>query len=264
MNQNLIIQYAQKLDQARLSREEIDSLFHNGEKFSLEEAYSIQRHGIDLRLKAGEKILGFKMGLTSKAKMVQMNLHTPIYGVLTSSMLIQSTEFNFQKLIHPKIEPEIAFITSKNLSTPLTLEQAPEYISHFCPALEILDSRFRGFKYFTLEDVIADNASSSHFVLGEKIPVSQVVDPIKSLPDFLLKFTENNELKHSEKLSAILDHPLLSLVELSKMFALEKREIPAGSIILAGAVTPALALQSKSEFKNEIESLGIAKLIVFH
>jgi 2-oxo-3-hexenedioate decarboxylase len=108
-----------------------------------------------------------KMGLTSEAKRKQMNLDSPVYGVLTDRMQVPAGGvFRLRGFIHPKIEPEIAFRTSRELRGKISREEALDACSSAMAAMEILDSRYVDFKYFSLPDVVADNSSSCMFVLG--------------------------------------------------------------------------------------------------
>src|SRR5882672_2029003 len=105
---------ARDLDEALVQRREIAPLTKTYGDFVLETAYRVQERGIALRLARGETIAGYKMGLTSAAKRAQMNLGAPIYGVLTDAMRVHRTLRTGQG-VHPKIEPEIAFITAREL-----------------------------------------------------------------------------------------------------------------------------------------------------
>src|SRR6267142_4546966 len=98
-----------------------------------------------------------------------MGLAQSVYGVLTDTMRISDgAEFQVARGIHPKVEPEIAFVTSRQLRGDLKLEEAEGAIASICAALEIADSRYRAFRYLSLADVVADNSSSSYFVLAKR------------------------------------------------------------------------------------------------
>src|SRR5258708_9663932 len=161
----MIEEHARRLEQALLARREIPQLTTSHGDFDLETAYRIQEQGVALRLQRGEKIVGYKMGLTSAAKRAQMSLEAPIYGVLTDAMQVRG-EVRVSDGVHPKIEPEIAFLTGRALSGRISRDEALEALRSVTPALEVLDSRFKGFKYFSLPDVVADNCSSWRFALG--------------------------------------------------------------------------------------------------
>lgn len=207
---------------------------------SLAEAYAIQRASVARRVQRGERLIGMKMGLTSHAKMQQVGVHEPIFGHLTDAMLIphQGT-LDLTGLIHPRIEPELYFITNAALSAPLTFEAAHDLISHVGLALEIIDSRYQNFK-FSLNDVVADNASSCRFVLGPEVPLATARERLDALE---MVMSLDGAPRQRGTSSDILDHPVHSLVALSRMLAATGHTLPAGSIVLAGAATAAEPLR---------------------
>ena len=133
---------ARLLDEARLEAREIPPLTRAHPTLALPEAYAIQAEGIRLRTARGERVVGLKMGLTSEAKRRQMNLDSPVYGVLTDRMQVPAGgTLRLQGAIHPKIEPELAFRTSRELRGRITREQALDACASVFAAMEILDSR---------------------------------------------------------------------------------------------------------------------------
>jgi 2-oxo-3-hexenedioate decarboxylase len=238
---------ARELDDALLARREIAPLVQTHGAFDLPAAYRVQERGIAMRLSRGEKIVGYKMGLTSAAKRAQMNLGLPIYGVLTDAMRVEGT-LRVADGVHPKIEPEIAFVTKRPLSGRISREQALAALEGVAAALEVLDSRFTGFKYFSLPDVVADNCSSWRFVLG----------PLREPRDtggLAMRMRVDGRLAQEADSNAISGHPLESLVQLVELLP---HPLPAGSIVLAGAATVAEALRPGMEISLEVEGLGSA------
>jgi 2-oxo-3-hexenedioate decarboxylase len=236
---------ARVLDVALTQKREIQPLTKTHGEFDLATAYEVQARGIELRRRRGEKIVGYKMGLTSEAKRKQMSLGAPIYGVLTDAMRV-SGEVRSADGVHPKIEPEIAFVTARPLHGRITREEAHAALQSVAPALEILDSRFAGFKYFSLTDVVADNCSSWRFVLGELLP-PKAVDGLR------MRMAVNGTVVQETDSNAISGHPLDSLVQLVAMLP---HPLPAGSIVLAGAATVAEPLRPGVEISLDIETLG--------
>lgn len=228
---------ALRLDQALRSRQEIPRITEQFPDLSLAQAYQVLLAGIDLRVARGEKIVGWKMGLTSVAKRQQMNLDRAIWGVLTDAMLVENHgNLRVADGVHPKIEPEIAFRTSRALSGHLTREEAWSAVESVCAALEILDSRYVGFKYFSLPDVIADNASSWRFCLG---PWQKPCD----VADLPMEMAVNGQTVQRGTSAAISGHPVESLVQLVDLLAENGLSLPAGSIVMTGAATLAEPLQ---------------------
>lgn len=218
--------------------------------FTLDEAYQIQELSIQQREQRGEKRVGVKLGFTSQEKMRQMGVNHLIWGVITDAMHVKNGgEIDLSNFNHPRIEPEIAFITKEVIDGPLTMENALEKISAICPAMEVIDSRYEKFK-FTLEDVVADNTSSAAFVLGDEVGVNT------DISDCVVKMYENDEVVQQGSTAALLGHPIQCVVQVSELLAKKGQALPAGSIILAGAATAAHAMQAGCTYKTEIETIG--------
>jgi 2-oxo-3-hexenedioate decarboxylase len=206
--------------------------------FNVDESYAIQKEAIQLRYDRGEKFIGVKLGFTSKAKMEQMGVHDMIWGILTDDMLFENgTTLPFSKFIHPRAEPEICFRTKKDLPAELSLETAPDYIDGIAAAIEIIDSRYQNFK-FSLEDVIADNCSSSGLVIGDWHPVDTPVQ------DLAIQMSFDGKEVASGNSNAILGNPWESMVAAARLTAKYSQKVPAGSLIMAGAATAAVYLES--------------------
>jgi 2-oxo-3-hexenedioate decarboxylase len=230
---------ARRLDDARLLGHEVERLTLEAPELTLEQAYRVMDAGLTLRERRGERVVGMKMGLTSEAKRKQMNLAAPIYGVLTDAMQVRGA-FRMTGALHPKIEPEIAFHFARGLRGRPGRAEVLAACSGVCAALEILDSRYRGFKYFSLPDVVADNASSSHFVLADRwTPAAEV-----SLGEVELVLSVDGAVRQRAKGSAISGDPVLSVVQLCELLDARELALAAGSIVLAGAATAAEPLQA--------------------
>lgn len=230
---------ARRLDDARLEGREVERLTLEVPDLTLEQAYRIMDAGVVLREKRGERVVGLKMGLTSEAKRKQMSLGAPIYGVLTDAMQVRGS-FRMKGSLHPKIEPEVAFRFAGGLRGRPGRAEVLAACTGVCTALEILDSRYRDFKYFSLPDVVADNASSSHFVLADRwTPAAGL-----SLGEVELVMSVDGAVRQRAKGSAISGDPVLSMVQLCQLLSDRGLGLPPGSIVLAGAATVAEPLRA--------------------
>ena len=242
------------LDQAAMNAREIDriSLAH---PIDLDAAYRIQALNIGRRLARGERLVGMKMGFTSVAKMRQMGVAESIWGRLTDAMEVGSGgELAFSRYVHPRAEPEIAFRLKHALSGEVSRDEALAAIETVAPAIEIIDSRYRDFK-FTLVDVVADNSSSSSFVLGEwRSP--------PDLADLKVSLEIDGEVVQSGSTAAILDDPVQSLVAAARLAHAGGDPLQAGWIVLAGAATEAVALKPGMRVRAVVEQLGAAAFTV--
>ena len=249
MSEQNIFSYANILNTARLNATPIEQISKNFQQITRMDAYSIQETQMHIRIKNNEKIIGWKMGLTSEAKRKQMNLDSPLYGFLTNEMQVSNNDtFSLSGKIHPKIEPEIAFLISKNLSGDVTKEQVLDGCEGVAASLEILDSRYTQFKYFSMEDVIADNSSSSHFIIGNWRKIENL-DLIK----LNMKMYENNQLMEQGLSKNISGDPVLSVIELCKLLQKRNKILEAGSIVLAGAATTAIELKPDTKIRLEVD-----------
>lgn len=244
---------AQVLQDTRLNRQESESL-RTEYPFNLDEAYLIQEAGLKLREAVGEKRIGVKLGFTSKAKMEQMGVNHLIWGGLTDVMQVKDGgELDLSQFIHPRIEPEIGFITSKDITTALHIDNCLEFVGSVFAAMEIIDSRYQAFK-FSLEDVVADNTSSAAFVIGALLPASTFT------PFADVSLSENGVVIETGNTEAILGHPLRALIQISELLAARGQNLPKGSFILAGAATAARALQAGCHYQAEVAGLGCVSI----
>ncbi|MFT5724297.1 MAG: 2-oxo-3-hexenedioate decarboxylase [Bacteroidia bacterium] len=246
---------AQLLDQAALKAEAVEQISKEHE-FTEAEAYEIQALSMEERYERDDDFAGLKLGFTSFAKMEQMGVHDMIWGRLTQNMWIENKgSINLSKFIHPRAEPEIAFKLKKDLDREISLEEISDYIESCCPAIEIIDSRYKNFK-FSLEDVIADNCSSAGFVLGKWHPLPA------SLNDLRMSLSFDGIVVESDQSNAILDNPYLSVCNASRLAVKYNQAFPKGSILLAGAATPAVFIKPNSTVTAEVESLGSVSIKV--
>ncbi len=213
-------------------------------------AYDIQAASIQRRIQRGEQLVGLKMGFTSYAKMEQMGVHDMIWGRLTDQMLIQNGEtISLDTMIHPRAEPEICFRISKDVDKQLTMDDIPEYVDGIAAAIEIIDSRYQNFK-FSLEDVIADNCSSTGFVVGEWHPIDT---PLSNLS---MNLSFDGKLQQEGNSDAILGNPWQSLLDASRLAIKYGESIKKGAYIMAGAATPATYIKEGIMVQAEVERLG--------
>lgn len=250
---------ARLLDQARLEAREVPPLTRTHADLPMADAYAIQAEGRQLRVARGERVVGMKMGLTSEAKRKQMNLDSPVYGVLTDRMQVPAGGvFRLQGFIHPKIEPEIAFRTSRELRGKISREEALDACSSAMAAMEILDSRYVDFKYFSLPDVVADNSSSCMFVLGTTERPPRELDLLR----LQMSMEVNGAVVQSALSNAISGDPVLSVVQLCELLAQRGESLPAGSIVLAGAATVAHMMKPGDQVRLTVEGLGAVSVSV--
>ena len=244
---------AERLDTAQLTAKAVAQL---AEPVELERAYEIQKASMARRYDRGERRIGIKMGFTSRAKMVQMGIDEMIWGRLTDAMLVEDGgTIDFARFVHPRVEPEIAFLLKAPLSGTVTAMAALAAVEGIAPALEIIDSRYEKFK-FSLTDVVADNSSSSALVVG---PWS---DPATEFSNLGMIMTIDGTIRQIGSTAAILGHPIRSLVAAARLADAAGEPLQAGDIVMAGGATAAEALSPGQHVRIEAQQLGRAEFTV--
>lgn len=253
-----ILETAKLLNQAALSGKPIPRFTATNPKFALQDGYQVQRELLEIHRARGEKLVGYKMGMTSQAKMQQMNLKAPIHGFLTDAMqVVDGGAISLEKRIHAKVEPEIAFVMGRDLRGTPSVVEALAAVKAVTVALEVIDSRFVNYE-FQLPDVVADNCSSSAFVLGGKLVAPGAV----KIENLGLTLEVNGRAAQFGSSAAILGHPGRSLAELVRLLDERGQFLPAGAIVLAGGATAAVPLEKGAWVRVVAESLGTAELRV--
>lgn len=238
---------AESVDSAALHARPIGQL---GAALSVEDAYQIQARSIERRISRGERRVGVKMGFTSRAKMIQMGVEDLIWGRLTDAMRVDDgATIAMDRYVHPRCEPEIAFLIGKEIAGPISMLEAQQAAAALAPAIEIIDSRYEGFK-FSWTDVVADNASSSGFVIGawRERPVD-----IANLGMVMCFDGKPVQVGSS---AAILGQPFRALVDAARLVSLAGERLMPGDIVLAGAATPAEALRPGLSVSLDVQNLG--------
>jgi 2-oxo-3-hexenedioate decarboxylase len=193
------------------------------------------------------------MGLTSRAKMKQMGVETPIYGFLLDEYSAPADfEVTASRLIHPRIEPEIAFFTRSVLQGPgCTIASALAAVDFVIPAIEVIDSRYADFK-FDLPSVVADNASSARYIVGGNARRVEDLD-LRTLGVVVEK---NGEGVAFGAGAAVLGHPASSLAMLANLLAEREQVIPAGTFVMTGGITEAIGAKAADHFTVRFQALG--------
>jgi 2-oxo-3-hexenedioate decarboxylase len=242
---------ARLLDDAATRAKAVPQIDPKG-ALSLCDAYTIQSASIGLRIERGERRVGVKMGFTSRAKMVQMGIDDVIWGRLSSAMQVgEGASVSFARFVHPRAEPELAFVLKRPLGADASAVEALAAVEAIAPAVEIIDSRFADFK-FSLPDVIADNASSSGFVIGAW------QDPHQDFSNLGLALCIDGRPVQIGSTAAILGHPLRSLVAAARLSAAAGEPLQAGWVVMAGGATPAEWIKPGQHVSVQMERLGTA------
>jgi 2-oxo-3-hexenedioate decarboxylase len=242
---------ARVLDDAQRKAKPIPQLSSKrGGALSLDDAYRVQAAAIALRLKRGEVRSGVKMGLTSRAKAAQMGVFEPVYGRLTDGMLVaDGGTVPHERFCHPRVEPEIAYLLKSPMSGRLSPAEAMAHVEAVAPAIEIIDSRYKDFR-FSLEDVVADNTSASGYVVGPWARPDIDAGNLGMVLEFDGRAVEIGSS------AAILGHPARALAEAARFAEETGDALKEGYIVLAGAASAAVALPPATSVGLTVEAIG--------
>ena len=219
--------------------------------------YRIQDANLQGRLARGETLVGVKLGLTSEAKQRRMGVYAPFVAWLTDDMALRPGDPVPQhKLIHPRIEPEIVFVMKDRLEGPgVTRESAMAAVGSIAGGAEVIDSRYRNFR-FRAGDVIADNASSGAYVVIDRTVAPDQIDLIAEKVDVYV----DGKLQYSGTGEDVQGHPGEALALAANDLARRGRAIEAGWVVLTGGITDAVFAPPGSRVEVKFSSLGEATI----
>lgn len=253
----LIGELASELFDALSDRRAISPLRHRA-PLGIDDAYRISLALLDWRQRAGEIVVGKKIGLTSKPVQDMLGVHQPDFGFLTDAMQVQSDRPYpiASGLIQPRAEAEIAFILKHDLVGPDVDEaQVLDATESVCACFEIVDSRVTGWD-IGIVDTVADNASCGIFVLGE-----ERVDPRDlDLPNLRCRVYKNGAFLSEGLGSAVQGSPLTAVAWLANTLGAYGVPLKAGEIILSGSLVALEPVAPGDRFETEIEGLGRASI----
>ncbi|MGW0738032.1 2-keto-4-pentenoate hydratase [Streptomyces sp. NPDC002851] len=242
---------AARLIEAEDERTEILPLSQDVE-LSVEDAYRVQDEVLRIKEERGEPVIGGKLGLTSRAKQINMGVDNPLYAFVTSAMLHDgATAVDLSTLMHPRVEPEIVFVLKDELAGPgITAGDVLDATASVCAGLEIIDSRYQGFK-FTLQDAVSDNASSALFVLG-----SEFVEPPKDLSLLGCVLEVNGKQVDAAAGAAVCGDPAQAVAWMANAAGRRGASLKPGWLVLSGGLTAAVPLRSGDCVSADFSHLG--------
>lgn len=253
---------AERLWQAQIERRPCEPLTQADGAFEAADAYDVQRRNVKRRLDEGRsrRIVGRKVGLTSKAIQSWLGVDRPDFGALTDDMALDAGGvLEASSLLQPRAEAEIAFVLAHDLDQEgVTTADVLSATAYLLPAIEIIDSRVRDWK-ITFFDTVADNASSAAFVLGnEPVPMPYAGD----LRTCGMTLRKNGRVVLSGAGAACLDHPVNAVAWLARTLVEVGDPLRAGDVVLSGALGPVTELAAGDSLVAEIARLGRVHLRV--
>ena len=224
---------------------------------ALETAYAAQRAFVRSKLDSGETFVGWKLGLTSRNKQQAMGLDAPLYGRVTSGMLVAHGEpVRLDRFIHPRVECEIAFLLARDVAAPATVTSVLAATEVVFAAVDVLDSRYESFR-FTLPDVVADNASAGAFHLG---PVARRPAELADLRLLGAVVRVDGEVAMTAAGAAVMGHPAASVAWLANQLQAEGEALRAGQLVFSGGLTAPVPVVAGRSVTFELDQLGALEI----
>lgn len=253
MDKAQILQLGDELYEALAAGKTVSPLTSRGFDITIEDAYHIQQQMISRRLEKGEKVIGKKIGVTSKAVMNMLGVHQPDFGYLLDGMVYNEGEsIDMSTLIQPKAEGEIAFLLKKDLQGPgVTAADVLAATEGVMACFEIVDSRITDWK-IKIQDTVADNASCGVFVLGDQLVDISKVD--LALCGMVLE--KNGEIVVTGAGAATMGHPVNAMVWLANTLGQLGIALKAGDIVLSGAMGAMVPVGRGDNLRVSIGGIG--------
>ncbi|WP_068055577.1 2-keto-4-pentenoate hydratase [Nocardia xishanensis] len=248
---------ADELARAENDRVAIDPLVARYPEIDVVDAYEIQLINIRRRLDSGARVVGHKVGLSSKAMQQMMGVDEPDYGHLLAEMQVfEDVPVEAGRYLFPRVEVEVGFVLGADLpGADCTEEDVLAATVAYAPAIELIDSRIKDWN-IGLCDTISDNASSAGYVLGPERVAPKDID-IKAIDAVL---TRNGEVVAEGRSDAVLGDPVIAVAWLARKVASFGVRLKKGDVVLPGSCTRAIDARPGDQFLAEFAGLGSVRL----
>jgi 2-oxo-hept-3-ene-1,7-dioate hydratase len=255
----IVAELARRLDQAERSLEQVGHFSREYPGMTIADAYAVQQAWVDGKIGRGQRMIGHKIGLTSRAMQRAGNITEPDYGALLDGMLFrEGQDVPIGRFIEPRVEVELAFVLKNKLEGPrTTIFDVLDAIDHVVPALEIIDARIRRVDPETgatrkVLDTIADNAANAGIILGGR-PVRPDAMDMRWVSALLFR---NGVIEESGVAAAVLNHPANGVAWLANKLSAHGVGLAPGEIVLAGSFTAPVPVACGDVFHADYGPLG--------
>ncbi len=245
--------YGAQLYDCLRDRRTVSPLIARDPSLTIDDAYAISLDFLARRRKDGERVVGKKIGVTSKAVQDMLGVHQPDFGFLTDWMQVNGDiDVNAKALIAPRAEAEIAFILKDGLNGPgVTAADVIAATESIAPCFEIVDSRIEDWKIGII-DTVADNASCGVFILGEARADPRDHD----LAALYVTVTKNGSPLSEGYGSAVQGNPAQAVAWLANTLGAYGVTLDAGDIILSGSLVPLAPAVKGDIFEMTLHGIG--------
>jgi 2-oxo-hept-3-ene-1,7-dioate hydratase len=254
----LIDTLARELHRSERSRVQVEHFSKRHPGMTLEDGYAVSRAWVALKLAEGRRVIGHKIGLTSRAMQLASQISEPDYGTLLDDMLFEPGDIPATRFIAPRVEVELAFILGRDLQGPhVTVDDVLAATDWVTPAIEIIDARIEQFDRHTkamrkVQDTISDNAANAGIILGGRRVKPDQVD----LPWCGAVLRQNGVVEETGLAAGVQGHPAIGVAWLAMKLAPWGERLQAGEIVLAGSFTRPVAARTGDVFEADYGALG--------
>jgi 2-oxo-hept-3-ene-1,7-dioate hydratase len=254
-----IDQLADELDAAERTRVQLGHFSRRFPDMTLEDGYAISRGWVKKKMQKGRKVMGHKIGLTSRAMQQASQITEPDFGTLLDDMFFsEGSDIPASRFIVPRIEVELAFILKSRLRGPgVSIFDVLAATDYVIPAIEIIDARIEQFDRDTkamrrVFDTISDNAANAGVVHGGR-PVKVDTVDLRWVSALLYK---NGVIEESGVSAAVLNHPANGVAWLANKLAAWDESLEAGEFVLSGSFTRPVYAKPGDNFFADYGPLG--------
>lgn len=260
LDEQTVSALADELEHAEQRRQPIRQFSLRHPHMTIADSYAIQQAWMVRKKAAGRRVIGHKIGLTSRAMQIAAQITEPDYGTLLDSMLLHSgAEIETARFIAPRLEVEFAFILKAPLRGPdVTFDDVMSATDCVMPALELIDARIERFDRETkaprkVLDTIADNAANGAIITGGT-PVKVDTIDLRWAGALLYK---NGVIEETGLGAGVLNHPAIGVAWLANKLAIYGEGLSAGEIVLAGSFTRPVDCATGDDFSVDYGPLGV-------
>jgi 2-oxo-hept-3-ene-1,7-dioate hydratase len=267
-NSDTLRALASELHQAQKTRQQIAQFSQRFPTMTIEDGYRISRAWVELQRQEGAKVIGHKIGLTSRAMRKAANVFEPDYGTLMDYMLHvlptgQQTRLPLDTFIEPRVEVELAFVLKRELKgkaftgRDTTIEEVLEATDHILPSIEIIDARIQRVdaatgKTRTVIDSISDNAANAAILVGDKPFDPRSLD----LPWCPCVLWQNGVVEETGVAAGVQGHPAIGIAWLADKLSAFGETLEPGQLVLAGSFTRLVPIERGDHFVADFGPLG--------
>jgi 2-oxo-hept-3-ene-1,7-dioate hydratase len=266
----LIQQLAAELQRAQQMRSPVEHFSKRHTGMTIDDGYRIGRAWVELQQAEGRKVIGHKIGLTSRAMQISSQIDEPDYGTLLDNMLYTAQagevlEIPMNHFIAPRVEVELAFVLKAPLAGPnVTVDDVINATAYITPAIEIIDARIEQFDRHTkamrkVYDTISDNAANAGIVVGAGDPAFRADPHRTNRPWCGAILRQNGAVEETGLAAGVQGDPAVGIAWLANKLAPWGERLEAGELVLAGSFTRPVAAKAGDLFEADYGPLGCLK-----